>query len=366
MSHMFCLIIEADSFPTVIPGAPLSRRKLQFSSPPSVTIVPPSPNSSPVIPGVTIPLPRPQPRRSDPWGSLPPGFIPQTITDPSGVTPTWQPGTLPPISIEPPSPSSSPVIPGVTIPMPQPPPRRSDPWGSLPPGFIPQTITEPNGVSTPIWQPGTFPPISIEPPSPYSSSLAEGSYSPYQRSYKPWPSPATLPRCSALSSSQDATFRAEADALRERQLQLYELFELELLNLDVSTSSCSRSTCFAGPTADEPHAGDAHSTGPSSPHLLRPNTSYLYGGTPGGELGSSGGLSFVEFDLDDAGVLEPDRVLNVSRQRDNSSTKHEEEENLSFSLGSWDQERLESVEDSMNLLGLWGVPLMSQPSLDEG
>ena len=306
MSHIFCLIIEADSFPTVIPGPSLSRplrKNWEFSSPPYVNIVPPSPISSPVIPSVTIP-------------------------------------------------------------MPQPPSRGNVSWGPLPPGFVPQTITDPSGVSTPIWQPGTLPPISIEPLSPYSpySSLTEGSYSPYQRSYKPWPSPATLPRYSALSSSQD-TFSAEADALRERQRQLYDLLELELLNPDDSVSSTSShvydgSTCFAGPTADDPHAGDARSTGPSSPHLLRPNASYLYGGTPD--------LSFVEFDLDDTGVLEPDQVLNVSRQRDNSSTKHNDEENLSFSLQSRDQRRLESAEDSMNMLGLWGIPLMSQPSLDEG
>jgi len=57
------------------------------------------------------------------------------------------------------------VIPGITVPMPQPPPRSvalngpaSVIEGPLPPGFIPQTITNSNGVSTPIWQPGTLPP----------------------------------------------------------------------------------------------------------------------------------------------------------------------------------------------------------------
>jgi hypothetical protein len=56
-----------------------------------------------------------------------------------------------------------PVIPGVTVPMPHPPPRSvplNGPTvidGPIPPGFVPQTITDPNGVSTPIWQPRNLP-----------------------------------------------------------------------------------------------------------------------------------------------------------------------------------------------------------------
>jgi hypothetical protein len=56
---------------------------------------------------------------------------------------------------------NSPVIPGVTVPMPRMPPRGVSGTpvidGPLPPGFVPQTITDSNGVSTPIWSNGTLP-----------------------------------------------------------------------------------------------------------------------------------------------------------------------------------------------------------------
>lgn len=57
--------------------------------------------------------------------------------------------------------SHSPVIPGVTVPMPQM-TSRGGPGtpvidSSLPLGFVPQTITGSNGISTPIWQTGTLP-----------------------------------------------------------------------------------------------------------------------------------------------------------------------------------------------------------------
>jgi hypothetical protein len=75
---------------------------------------------------------------------------------------------------------NSPVIPGVTVPMPQPPPIVSGRLAStssvfeglLPPGFVPQTITNARGVTTPILQPGgtALPPV-------ISSASAPGSRS---------------------------------------------------------------------------------------------------------------------------------------------------------------------------------------------
>lgn len=70
---------------------------------------------------------------------------------------------------------NSPVIPGVTVPMPQPPVIASGRSGSsssvfeglLPPGFVPQTITNSRGVTTPIPQLGEAP-VS----TPASGSLA--------------------------------------------------------------------------------------------------------------------------------------------------------------------------------------------------